>query len=578
MKNLYQRLIISAFFYAISLILFQYIFNLQNTNIRIASFLAPIFGIMWGLIGSIGVGLGNFIADLTNSNFQSNYVHFYLLGSFGNFLSAYLNYFLWNRLFLNKDDNPFAINLKNMLRYIAIQFIVVTLTSLYLICVNDLIFNQTALFDLFLTITVNNFDVNVLLGLPILLFLMSSNYEIQNDSALSKPIYYKIAKGFCIFMVILVLIMSINAIMNMQGDYSSNEIWFNFYKNTFLVLHFTLAIQLILIGYIEKSVIKPLNEITKTAVKITNSDPEREKISFEVVNSGDELELLSKTLHKMQESIYKYITNLKQTLTERERTKAQLEIAMNIQAALLPSPKPLNEKFSQIKVEALMNPALMIGGDFYDLKIVDDDHIVIVVSDISDKGIPAALFMTITHTLIHHKISSGENISLPKIFSETNNQLCENNDTEMFATAVAVLYEISTGKMIYVNAGHTSPLIVHADGSFEYLKKRSGAMLGSMEDNFYKELETKLIKGDLLVLYSDGVTEALNEDEEFYQEKRLAETVKEIVLNDQKDEIAPTIRKDIKKFVGKHSQSDDITIVTLKILKSVEKSSSKQIQ
>ena len=201
-----------------------------------------------------------------------------------------------------------------------------------------------------------------------------------------------------------------------------------------------------------------------------------------------------------------------------------------------------------------------------------------ITFDISDKGIPAALFMTITHTLIHHKISSGENISLPKIFSETNNQLCENNDTEMFATAVAVLYEISTGKMIYVNAGHTSPLIVHNDGSFEYLKKRSGAMLGAMEDNFYKELETKLIKGDLLVLYSDGVTEALNEDEEFYQEKRLAETVKEIVLNDQKDEIAPAIRKDIKKFVGKHSQSDDITIVTLKILKSVEKSSSKQIQ
>ena len=139
MKKSYQRLIIAACIYAVSLILFQYIFNLNNTNIRMASFLAPLFGIMWGIIGSIGVGIGNFIADLTNSNFQPEYVHFYLLGSIGNFLTAYLSYLMWNRLFLKQNDNPFAVNLKNMLRYIAIQFIVVIATSIYIIFINKII-------------------------------------------------------------------------------------------------------------------------------------------------------------------------------------------------------------------------------------------------------------------------------------------------------------------------------------------------------------------------------------------------------------------------------------------------------
>ena len=281
-----------------------------------------------------------------------------------------------------------------------------------------------------------------------------------------------------------------------------------------------------------------------------------------MIKSGDEIELLSQTLHKMLDSIYKYIDNLRQTLSERARTQTQLDIAKNIQASLLPSPDIINDETDRILVGALMQPALTIGGDFYDLKMLDDDHVVLVVSDISDKGIPAALFMTITQTLIHHKLNIG--ISLPTIFSETNNQLCENNDTEMFATAVAAIYELSTGHLTYVNAGHTSPLIVHGDGSFEYLKKRSGAMLGAMEDIPYKKLETQLKAGDVLILYSDGVTEALNEAEEFYLEERLAALVSRLVLEGRRD-IADAIREDIKKFAGAHEQSDDITIVTLTI-------------
>lgn len=565
---------IATFCFAAGLIIFQYIFGLQNTNVRMSSFLAPLFGIMWGLSGSIGVGVGNFVSDLFNPNFEWDAITiiFYVFGSIGNFLMAYGTYRLWHSFMLGRDENPFAISLKNMIRYIVIQFGVVLTTGIYFTVVPVVMFPDAHLtLSRFSTIVINNFDVNVLFGLPILLMMMSSGFEFeqskaihwQDENALRKPIYYRITQGFCIFMLLLTLIMSVYAFATVEGDYSSNAIWLSFYENTFLVLHFTLTIQLILIWYIEQNVIRPLSDITKTATTLTHSDLEREKISFEVVRSGDEIELLSQTLHKMLDSIYKYIDNLRQTLSERARTQTQLEIAKNIQASLLPSPDIINDETDRISVEAIMQPALMIGGDFYDLKMLDEDHVVLVVSDISDKGIPASLFMTITHTLIHHKISSAD-ISLTKIFSETNNQLCENNDTEMFATAVAVLYEISTGRMTYVNAGHTSPLIVHRDGSFEYLKKRSGAMLGSMEDIPYKKLETQLTVGDVLILYSDGVTEALNEQEDFYLEARLAALVSRLAIEGQKN-IADAILHDIKEFAGAHDQSDDITIVTMTV-------------
>ena len=621
---------IAAALYATFLVLFQYGFNLQDTNIRIASFLAPILGIMWGSAGAVGIGIGNFIADMFSPNFHFGYKLFnYILGSMGNSLVAFLSFMMWHSVFLRENEDPFAISLKNILRYIFIQLIVTAITSLYFTMVGLLSAWYDSAWQYFSIIMLNNLDINILIGLPILLMLMSSHYRFHQQHLkkpifhnprrfdalllilcivsagiismpiaefdeivifrriiavlffayllrplpkihrkrilIPQPIYYRIAKGFCVFMAWLTIILSLHTFLSMSGDYSSNEIWIVFYEKTFLVLHFTLAIQLILIWYIEKKVVMPLTKITETAAKFTESDPETEKISFEIIKSGDELELLSKTLHKMLESIYKYIDNLKQTLSERERTRTQLEIGMHIQTSILPSPSDINKKFPQIEVEALMNPALMVCGDFYDLKIIDDDHIVLVVSDISDKGIPAALFMMVTYTLIHHKISKDKNIDLTKIFYETNNQLCENNDTEMFSTAVAALYEISSGKLIYVNAGHTSPMIMHGDGTFEFLKKRSGPMLGSVEDIKFRQLETNLSAGDILILYSDGVTEALNEQEDFFQEQGLAESVKRALLANKKDNVTGELRNDIAQFAGNHIQSDDITIVALKI-------------
>lgn len=621
--------VIAAVVYAGVLTAFQYLFGLGDTNIRIATFLAPIFGIMWGPSGAIGVGFGNFISDIYRNGVDSlgNSIGL-ILGSTDNVLMAFLSYMLWHTAFLrDENDDPFVVSIRNIIRFIFIQLIVTIVTSLFLAMGLNLSDWFESAWDFVFIIVLNNWEINILLGLPVLLMLMSINYDFYSPSdkkflningkvfdgflilmvivtafivsmdiqkfdeiinirreiallfllyllrpipkinhikhKMAQPIFYRITKGFCIFMICLTAIFSFYSLQHMSGDYSSEQMWMTFYQKTFLILHFSLLIQLVLIGYIEFNIVKPLTKITNTATKIITSDLENEKIKFEVVRSGDEIELLSSTLKKMLDSIYKYIEDLRRTLSERAKTQTQLEIAKNIQASLLPSPEIINDEFEKIRIESLMQPALMVGGDFYDFKAIDDDHIFIVVSDISDKGIPASLFMTVTYTLIHHKISIGENISLPQIFSETNNQLCENNETEMFSTAVGVIYEISTGKLIYVNAGHTSPLIVHKDGSTEFLKKRSGPMLGSVEDILYKKLETTLTSGDILVLYSDGVSEALNEQEEFFMEERLAEIMSQFVLEKKTDDVSRYIRNKITEFVGKHPQSDDITIVAL---------------
>lgn len=628
MKN-FVRAATAALSYTAVIFGFQYLFDLQNTNIRIATFLAPLFGIMWGPAGAIGIGVGNFAADLIWKNsLSAAVVTTSTFGAFGNALIAFLSYILWHAAFLrNKEDNPFVISIRNIIRYIGIQIIVAVVTSLYFTMIVKLADWFDSAWDFFFIVMLNNCEVTIFLSLPVLLMLMSIDYdfyaptnkfslkingkffdvllilltaaaavlasldmqtfdEIANyrrilaafffiyllrpvpefsrvNSEIPHPIYYRVAKGFCIFMVALTAVLSIDALTNMSGNYSSDKAWLEFYTGTFWILHFTLIIQLVLIGYIEINIVKPLTKITETAAAFTHSDPEKEKISFEVVPSGDEIELLSRTLKKMLDSIYKYIEDLRRTLSEKAKTQTQLDIARNIQASLLPPTEIINSEFETVHVDALMEPALTVGGDFYDFKPLDEDHIFLVCSDISDKGISASLFMTITYTLIHHKISLAKNFSLMRVFAETNNQLCENNETGMFATAVGVVYEISTGKLIYVNAGHTSPLIVHKDGSTEFLKKRSGPMLGSIEDIPYKKLETNLSSGDILILYSDGVSEALNESEDFFLEERLAAVVSQFVAENRTDDISLYIRKKVAEFVGTHPQSDDITIVAL---------------
>lgn len=247
---------------------------------------------------------------------------------------------------------------------------------------------------------------------------------------------------------------------------------------------------------------------------------------------------------------------------EKERIGAELHVATQIQSSMLPCTFPAFPEYEEFEIYASMNPAKEVGGDFYDFFLVDQDHLAMVIADVSGKGVPAALFMMITKTLLKNEAQSGAS---PKAVLETvNNQLLENNEAGMFVTVWLGIYEISTGKLTAANAGHEYPALKRAGGSFELFKDKHGFVMAGMEDVTYSEYTMELHAGDVLFVYTDGVAEATDSNERLYGVERMVSA-----LNQKQDadarELCETVRADIDRFVGDAEQFDDITMLALRI-------------
>ncbi len=332
----------------------------------------------------------------------------------------------------------------------------------------------------------------------------------------------------------------------------------------------TAAIIAFMILVINRAVVSPINALSRAAgsfVRDKDRDgvqhDEESEISKLSIHTGDEIENLCVSIQTMEKDINTYIENLTAVTAEKERMGAELQVAAHIQSSMLPCIFPPFPEHKEFDIYAVMDPAKEVGGDFFDIFMTDDDHLVVVVADVSGKGIPAALFMVITKTLIKNKMQEG--LSPAEAFTSVNAQLCENNDAGMFVTAWMGILEISTGKFAYVNAGHNPPMLRKARGEFETVKSRAGLVLAGMEEIQYRQNELQLGAGDMLYLYTDGVTEATDAHNSLYGEERLKN-----VLNQNKD-AAPAllldrVKEDIGSFVQDAPQFDDITMLALLIL------------
>lgn len=242
------------------------------------------------------------------------------------------------------------------------------------------------------------------------------------------------------------------------------------------------------------------------------------------------------------------------------KSAAELNVANNIQKSMLPCIFPAFPGRREFDIYATMDPAKEVGGDFYDFFMVDDRHLAIVIADVSDKGVPAALFMVIGKTLI--KDHTTPDCDLGKVFSEVNKLLFEANSEGMFITAFEGVLDLVTGEFKFVNAGHELPFICKNSGNFEAYKMRAGFVLAGMEGIKYRSGSMMLEPGDKIFQYTDGVTEAINTKEEFYGMERLG-----VILNKVKDgtpnEILPAVKRDLDEFVGTADQFDDITMLCL---------------
>ena len=259
----------------------------------------------------------------------------------------------------------------------------------------------------------------------------------------------------------------------------------------------------------------------------------------------------------------------KQFLAENKAMHSDRIVAQEIQKSMLPVGYPAFPEFPQIDLFADMDSANETGGDFYDYFKIDDDHICFSVADIEGKGIPAAMYMAVAKTMIRTRLESGE--SLTDVFYSVNKQLCQSSMQKRFITMWTGILELSTGTLRYINAGHNAPILKRSDEKSELLKNRSGIPIASFfskkkDVGNYTEYTIKLGKGDMLVLYTDGITEAMNSDAKLFGETRLLELADTYAQSGKNsEEISAYIRRQVLKFSCQTEQDDDITLLVLKL-------------
>jgi len=330
-------------------------------------------------------------------------------------------------------------------------------------------------------------------------------------------------------------------------------------NNVFSIIIACIAMLNLYIAYllISKLINAPIKRLTSDVSQLALGNLD---IHIET-NSKDELSLLAETFNKMTDDLKESIEENYREHAEKERISAELRIATEIQDSMLPHIFPPFPDRTEFDIYASMLPAKEVGGDFYDFYFIDKNNLVIVIADASGKGIPASLFMVITKTLIKNCSSCKK----PKGLMETvNKKLCENNKASMFVTAIVGFYNIPTGKFVYVNAGHNPPLIKKHNGNYEFIRTKPSLVLAWMKDANYEEKEIILEPNDVLYLYTDGVTEAMNANSELFSESRLLEA-----LNKNKNlppkELLKAIKQEVDIFADGTEQADDITMVALKI-------------
>ena len=285
--------------------------------------------------------------------------------------------------------------------------------------------------------------------------------------------------------------------------------------------------------------------------------------AFDFATKPIDLDDLSVTIEKAIEQI-RYIKTMQQEHNQLESIKGDLAVAREIQQAILPRIfPPFPENASEVDIAASMNAAKDVGGDFYDFFRIDNDRIGFVIADVSGKGVPAAIFMAVSRTLIRATGIRGVNPS--ECITYSNGLLAQESVNSMFVTVFYGIYNIKTGEVTYTNAGHNPPYLMKADGSITQLSMSKDIVVGALDDFQFSENTLHLEHGDTILLYTDGVTEATNPDFSEYGEERLERLLKQsIKLNCQ--QIIDAVKADVKAFSGDAEQSDDITLLALKRL------------
>ena len=328
-----------------------------------------------------------------------------------------------------------------------------------------------------------------------------------------------------------------------------------------LLVVFIVAVGMIAAFSITGRIIDPLNTITRRVASLGVRN--RQFKMEDVYRTGDEIEVLAESFAKQSALNMLYIDQIRHVTAEKERISAELDMASKIQASQLPRLFPAFPNRREFSLFASMTPAKEVGGDFYDFFMVGTDHIALVMADVSGKGVPAALLMMVARVLIKSSLQNGK--SPAEALESVNKQICESNDAGFFVTIWVAVLEISTGKGVASNAGHEHPVLRRAGGSYELVIYRHSMPVGTMEGIRFEQHEFHLNPGDSIFVYTDGVAEATNGDDELYGTERMLSALNS-EPDAQPEQVLGNVMNDITGFVDGAEQFDDITMLCFRYM------------
>ena len=538
----------------------------EVTEVRPVCALPLLFGISFGFWGTFGCALGNIICDILSG--YSPFIIF--MGFLFQLAYAWPPVLLWNH-WRRFEDNKFRLNrvykifqflLLVLMASIIISFLVWTLmhflfgTPILGLGWANTFFNQM----IFITI----------IGIPFL--ICSSLCKQKKDHKTDKNPYLlfslneKFILYFLGFSIVISIVASITAYFVFYPKYAGMPM--NLWSYTFfacgMALIFSLLPSLLFLYYMERNVTKPLEHISHAAKDFGKEHSIHTEIAkiirrcSKYLYFSSEIGYLARSYNTMANELGNYVENLTRISAEEEKNKTQLRIAASIQLGAMPN---LIE-VPGIELYAKMEPALEVGGDFYDFFMQDQKHLAIVIADVSGKGVPAALFMMIAKIILKKNLKNG--MSPADAFTATNSELCEINPEEMFVTCYCGILDLDTFKFTFANAGHEKPAICKKDGKFEFGKSVSGFVLGGMEGIKYKNQEYQFAKGDTFFIYTDGIPEAMSPLQEEFGDERLLQALN-ASKNKSLKELCNDMRKSVAEFNGTAPQFDDLTMIGFRI-------------
>ena len=558
-KNIVSVILTAIVFFAVTMP-FRRLFQVVSvTEVRPAAALNPTFGLILGFWGVLGCALGNLAADMISGYSPIMCI----LGFAVQMIYGLLPHFVW-RLF--KCDVRLNSSI-NILRYMIVSAVNSSITAILLGTVMLITGIGKVLSMATLMMFLNNFVFCVVLGIPIILTYTKLRLKkVGEDFSLNE----RFILIFLFLSILSAAIIGSFAFSEISGYVSDLlALWNRVYIYISIDLLVFSVVIVCFLYYAEKHITIPLEKLSYIASEYTKNDDDNGLNTKWIVeeckkydNVHGEAGELAKAFGEMAVNIEKYIDNITKITAENERIGAELNVAKQIQADMLPRIFPAFPERSEFDVYASMNPAKEVGGDFYDFFLIDENHLALVIADVSGKGVPAALFMVISKTLLKNQALMKKE---PKdILTEVNNQLCENNDAQMFVTVWLGIYEISTGKLTATNAGHEYPAIRRADGNFELYKDKHGFVLAGMENVKFRQYELKMDAGDTLFVYTDGVAEATDSSNQLFGTERMINALNRDP-DSEPQKLISNVSENINEFVGETDQFDDITMLAIKI-------------